>query len=144
MKPVSSPLRNTLHCEATTSPRANAASIASCAGKLGPVSIPSVPMSYGEARHLLEALGGPLVPKGWQGGLPFTYHVGPGGTRVHMRIEQDYAVRPIWNVIATMPGREHPEQTVILGNHRDAWTYGGIDPNSGTIAINATIRGSTR
>lgn len=97
--------------------------------------IPSLPIAYGEARKILVALDGPEAPRGWQGGLPFRYHVGPGGAKVHLKSEQDYAVRPIWNVIATLKGREHPEQQVILGNHRDAWTYGALDPNSGTICM---------
>lgn len=102
--------------------------------------IPSIPLSWGEARKILQSLDGPQVPRGWQGGLPFTYHVGPGASKVHMKIEQDYAIRPIWNVIATMEGREHPEQKVLLGNHRDAWTYGAIDPNSGTICMLESAR----
>ena len=97
--------------------------------------IPSIPLSYGEAAKILATLGGPLVPKGWQGGLPFTYHAGPGAAKIHLKMEMDYAVRPIWNVIATLKGSAHPEQKVILGNHRDAWTYGAIDPNSGTICL---------
>ena len=97
--------------------------------------IPSIPLAYAEARRILEKLDGPQAPKGWQGGLPFTYHVGPGSAKVHMNIVQDYAVRPIWDVVATLRGREHPEQKVVLGNHRDAWTYGAVDPNSGTICL---------
>ena len=96
--------------------------------------IPSLPLAYAEATKILQRLEGPQAPKGWQGGLPFTYHVGPGPAKAHLVSEQDYAVRPIWNVIATLRGRERPEQSVILGNHRDAWNYGAIDPNSGTIA----------
>lgn len=102
---------------------------------VGVPHIPSLPLSYGEARKILGALDGPEAPKGWQGGLPLRYHVGPGGAKVHLKSEQDYAVRPIWNVIATLKGREHPEQQVLLGNHRDAWTYGALDPNSGTICM---------
>ncbi|MBI5168627.1 MAG: M28 family metallopeptidase [Candidatus Eisenbacteria bacterium] len=97
--------------------------------------IPSLPVSWGEARKILATLEGPQAPKGWQGALPFTYHAGPGAAKVHLAVEQDYAIRPIWNVIATMTGREHPEQKVLLGNHRDAWTYGAVDPNSGTICM---------
>lgn len=97
--------------------------------------IPSIPLAYSEARRILDALEGPQVPDGWQGGLPFTYHVGPGPAKVHMKIEQNYAVRPIWNVIATLKGRETPEQQVLCGNHRDAWVCGAIDPNSGTICL---------
>ncbi len=102
--------------------------------------IPSLPISWGEAKKILAAVEGPQAPRGWQGGLPFTYHVGPGGAKVHLLVEQDYAIRPIWNVIATLTGREHPEQKVLLGNHRDAWTYGAIDPNSGTICLLETAR----
>ena len=97
--------------------------------------IPSLPMSYGEAQRILERLDGPQAPKGWQGGLPFTYHVGPGGARVRMKTVQDYAARPIWNVVATLTGRESPQQKVVLGNHRDAWVYGAVDPNSGTACM---------
>jgi len=101
----------------------------------GVPKIPSVPLSYGEAERILRAIEGPQAPKGWQGGLPFTYHVGPGGAKVHLAVEQDYAIRPIWDVIATLQGREHPGQAVVLGNHRDAWAYGAVDPNSGTICL---------
>jgi len=98
-------------------------------------SVPSIPIAYGEAQKILEALEGPAVPKGWQGGLPFTYHVGPGPAKAHLKTEQSYAVRPIWNVFAKLAGRERPDEWVMCGNHRDAWTFGAIDPNSGTIAM---------
>ncbi|HET7225101.1 MAG TPA: M28 family metallopeptidase [Candidatus Eisenbacteria bacterium] len=97
--------------------------------------IPSLPMSWGEAQKILAALDGPSVPDGWQGGLSFRYHVGPGPAKVHMEVEQDYAVRPIWDVIAKLPGRERADEWVVCGNHRDAWTYGAVDPNSGTICM---------
>ena len=98
--------------------------------------IPSLPIAYAEAHKILSRLEGPRVPADtWQGALPFTYHVGPGPAAVHLQSEQDWAVRPIWNVIATLKGREAPDQLVIAGNHRDAWNHGAIDPNSGTIAL---------
>ncbi|MBI5708836.1 MAG: M28 family metallopeptidase [Candidatus Eisenbacteria bacterium] len=97
--------------------------------------IPSLPIAYGEAQKILLALEGPVVPAGWQGGLAFTYHVGPGPAKLHLETAQDYAVRPIWDVVATLKGREAPDQWVICGNHRDAWTFGAVDPNSGTIAM---------
>ncbi|MEJ7640204.1 MAG: M28 family metallopeptidase, partial [Singulisphaera sp.] len=97
-------------------------------------SIPSLPISYDAARPILEALGGPNVPTGWQGGLPLAYHVGPGPVEVHFRIVMDYQVRPIWNVIATLPGSVEPDRWVMIGNHRDAWVYGAVDPGSGTAA----------
>jgi N-acetylated-alpha-linked acidic dipeptidase len=97
--------------------------------------IPSLPIAYAEAQKILEALEGPQSPGAWQGGLPLTYHVGPGPAKLHLKSGQDYAVRPIWNVIATLKGREAPEQWVVCGNHRDAWTFGAVDPNSGTICM---------
>ena len=97
--------------------------------------IPSIPIAWSEAQKILDGLDGPAVPTGWQGALPLTYHVGPGPARVRLRTEQDYAVRPIWNVIAKLPGRERPDEWVVCGNHRDGWTYGAVDPNSGTITM---------
>ncbi len=97
-------------------------------------TIPSLPISYESARPILDALGGPSVPSGWQGGLPMAYHVGPGPAEVHFGVQMDYAIRPIWNVIATLKGAVEPERWVMVGNHRDAWTYGAVDPSSGTAA----------
>jgi len=103
--------------------------------------IPSLPLSYGEAAKILGALAGDRVPDDWQGGLPFAYHVGPGPAEVEMSVEMDYAVRPLYDVIATIPGSAEPDRLVVLGNHRDAWTYGAVDPNSGTASFLETARG---
>jgi len=97
--------------------------------------IPVTPLSYADASPLLEALGGPESPREWQGALPFTYHVGPGPTRVHVKLVQDYKLTTIWNVIGTIRGSQQPEALVIAGNHRDAWVYGAVDPSSGTAAM---------
>ena len=97
--------------------------------------IPVTPLSYADASPLLERLGGPESPREWQGALPFTYHVGPGPTRVHVKLVQDYKLRTIWNVIGTIRGSQQPEALVIAGNHRDAWVYGAVDPSSGTAAM---------
>ena len=74
------------------------------------------------------------MPPGWQGGLPLAYHVGPGPAEVHFAIAMDYKVRTIWNVIATLKGTVEPDRWVMVGNHRDAWVYGAVDPGSGTAA----------
>ncbi|HMC82208.1 MAG TPA: M28 family metallopeptidase, partial [Candidatus Polarisedimenticolia bacterium] len=103
--------------------------------------IPSLPLSYGEAEKILRALAGQRVPDEWQGGLPFAYHLGPGAAEVRLEVEMDYAVRPIWDVIGRLPGSMDPDRWVILGNHRDAWTYGAVDPNSGTASFLETARG---
>ncbi len=104
--------------------------------------IPVQPISYGDAKQLLEPLGGPVRPDGFQGGLPFPYHV--GGTeavRVHLKTVMDYKIRKIWNVIARIDGNEEKDRWVIMGNHRDAWTFGAVDPNSGTTAMLEAARG---
>jgi N-acetylated-alpha-linked acidic dipeptidase len=53
---------------------------------------------------------------------------------VEFSIGMDYQVRTIWNVIATLPGSVEPERWIMVGNHRDAWVYGAVDPGSGTAA----------
>ena len=97
--------------------------------------IPSVPISYGEAEPLLRALGGPAAPEGFQGGLDFPYHVGPGSTEVRLNLDIDYEQTRVSNVIAEIPGAVHPEQKVVVGGHYDAWTYGAVDNNSGWTAV---------
>ncbi len=98
--------------------------------------IPSLPIAYAEAQKILARIEGPRVPLDtWQGALPLTYHVGPGPAVVHLESEQDWAVRPIWDVIATLKGRDASGRVVVGGNHRDAWTHGAQDPNSGTITM---------
>jgi N-acetylated-alpha-linked acidic dipeptidase len=97
-------------------------------------TIPSLPISYGAARQIFEVLAGPNVPAGWQGSLPLAYHVGPGPAEVGFSIGLEYKLRPIWNVIATIPGSVEPERWIMVGNHRDAWVYGAVDPGSGTAA----------
>jgi len=97
-------------------------------------AIPSLPISYNTAREILSHLAGPNVPSGWQGGLPLAYHVGPGPAQVEFSIAMEYKLRTIWNVIATIPGSIEPDRWVMVGNHRDAWVYGAVDPGSGTAA----------
>jgi N-acetylated-alpha-linked acidic dipeptidase len=103
--------------------------------------IPSLPLGYGEAEKILRRLGGPRVPDKWQGGLPFAYHLGPGLAAVVMDVQMDEGIKPIYDVMAKIPGTSEPESLVILGNHRDAWTPGAVDPNSGTAALLETARG---
>lgn len=103
--------------------------------------IPVMPLSYEDASHILEHLSGGVVPRDWQGGLPFTYHYGPGPAKVRMRVKMNEVMRPVWNVIAKIHGTAEPEELVIMGNHRDAWVFGGVDPNSGTVAMLEVARG---
>ncbi|HEX6650459.1 MAG TPA: M28 family metallopeptidase [Pyrinomonadaceae bacterium] len=98
--------------------------------------IPVQPIAYDVAKTILSQLQGPLRPRGFQGGLPFAYHV--GGTddlKLHLKTDMDYKSRTIWDVIARIDGNEEKDRWVILGNHRDAWVFGAVDPNSGTSAM---------
>jgi N-acetylated-alpha-linked acidic dipeptidase len=101
----------------------------------------SIPLSYEDAAPILKAMKGPSVPQGWQGALPFRYHLGPGGVKVHLVSEQDYQRRTIWDVVGRIRGTEAPEDWVVVGNHRDAWVYGAVDPNSGTAAMLEAVHG---
>jgi N-acetylated-alpha-linked acidic dipeptidase len=103
--------------------------------------IPTTPISYEDAAPILENLAGPVAPREWQGALAFTYHLGPGAAKVHLKLDMDFQVRPIWNVVAQIPGSAQPDWWVVVGNHRDAWTYGAADPISGTAPLLAVARG---
>jgi N-acetylated-alpha-linked acidic dipeptidase len=102
--------------------------------------IPSIPISYHDAAPILQALKGEGAPPGWQGALPFRYHIG-GGVKVHLVSQQDYQRRVIWDVIGKAKGSVYPDDWVIAGNHRDAWVYGAVDPNSGTAAMLESVHG---
>jgi N-acetylated-alpha-linked acidic dipeptidase len=98
-------------------------------------AIVSVPMSYKDARVILEPLTGPEAPRSWQGGLPFTYRVGPGPTSVRIKVRNDDTVRPIWTVTGRIRGATEADRWIVVGNHRDAWVYGGVDPSSGSASM---------
>lgn len=103
--------------------------------------IPTTPLSYSDAWPILEHLGGPDSPREWQGALPFTYHIGPGPVKVKLHLKQDYQYHMIWDVIGRVRGTDRPDEYVIAGNHRDAWVYGAVDPNSGTTAMLEAVHG---
>ena len=101
------------------------------------LTLPKIPvavLSWGEARHILERLGGGAAPPGFQGALPFTYRVGADDVRVRLRVQMDDALRPIRDIVARVPGTLADRQ-VLLGTHHDAWTFGGVDPGTGTAAL---------
>ena len=105
----------------------------------------SIPISYHDAQPILQNLKGPSVPQNWQGALPFRYHIGQvggqGAVKVHLVSQQDYERRTIWDVIGKVKGTEYPDEWVVAGNHRDAWVYGAVDPNSGTAAMLEAVHG---
>ncbi|HVW87085.1 MAG TPA: M28 family peptidase, partial [Bryobacteraceae bacterium] len=104
------------------------------------MKIPVIPISYADAQPLLANLDGPVAPEAWRGALPITYHLGPGGAKVHLKVSMDNATRPLYDVIAKIPGSEFPDQWVLYGNHHDAWVHGASDPLSGAAPLLETAR----
>ena len=103
--------------------------------------IPVLPISYGDAQPLLDALQGPMAPENWRGALPITYHVGPGPAKVHLKVKSNWDTKRLYDVIARIPGKTEPDVWVIRGNHHDAWVNGAEDPVSGTVAEMEEARG---
>jgi len=97
--------------------------------------IPVMPISYGDAQPMLAALKGPVAPMAWRGGLPITYHVGPGPAKVHLKLKFNFDIKTIYDVIATIPGSTFPDEWIIRGNHHDAWVNGAEDPLSGAAPM---------
>ncbi|MGD0543018.1 MAG: M28 family metallopeptidase [Candidatus Acidiferrales bacterium] len=102
------------------------------------ISLPKimgVPLSWRDAKPLLEKMDGPVAPDSWQGGLPLKYRLGGKRVRVHLKVDMDTSVQPYYVTEARIRGSEAPDQWVILGNHRDAWVFGAVDPSSGTASM---------
>ena len=102
------------------------------------VSVPKImalPLSWHDAKPLLANMDGPLAPDDWQGGLPIKYHLGGKRVRAHVKIEMDNSVQPYYVVEGRIRGAELPDEWIVLGNHRDAWVFGGVDPSSGTASM---------
>jgi N-acetylated-alpha-linked acidic dipeptidase len=97
--------------------------------------IPVLPISYADAQPLLAAISGRVAPRDWQGGLPITYHLGPGRAKVHLKVFSNWDMKPLYDVIGKIPGSTIPDEWVIRGNHHDAWVNGAEDPISGMIAV---------
>ena len=105
------------------------------------LKIPVLPISYGDALPLLRNLAGPVAPAEWRGSLPITYHVGSGPAKVRLKLAFDWKVRPLYNVVARIPGATRPDEWIVHGNHHDAWVNGASDPTSGNVALMETARG---
>ncbi|MGZ5228161.1 MAG: M20/M25/M40 family metallo-hydrolase, partial [Burkholderiales bacterium] len=100
--------------------------------------IPVVPISYGNASELLDGLAGKEVPQGWQGGLSFRYHVGPGPVKARVHVADDRAThgtKPIFDTFGIVRGSEFPDEIVMVGGHRDGWGPGAADNVSGTVSV---------
>ncbi len=103
--------------------------------------IPVLPISYGDAQPLLAALAGPMAPEDWRGSLPIPYHVGPGPARVHLQVAFHWDIKPVYDVIAQIPGSVAPDEWIIRGNHHDGWVNGAEDPISAQVALLEEARG---
>jgi N-acetylated-alpha-linked acidic dipeptidase len=97
--------------------------------------IPVLPISYGDAQPLLAALTGPMAPEEWRGTLPIPYHVGPGSAKVHLKVEFNWDIKPVYDVIAKIPGSVAADEWIVRGNHHDAWVNGAEDPVAGQAAL---------
>ena len=97
--------------------------------------IPVLPISYGDAQPLLAQLHGPMAPDAWRGTLPIPYHTGPGPATVHLKLEFNWDIKPVYDVIAKIPGSAAPDEWILRGNHHDAWVNGAEDPVSGQVAL---------
>jgi len=97
--------------------------------------IPVLPISYGDAQPLLAALAGPMAPEQWRGTLPIPYHVGPGPAQVHLKLAFNWDIKPVYDVIAKIPGSVAPDEWIIRGNHHDAWVNGAEDPISAQVSL---------
>jgi N-acetylated-alpha-linked acidic dipeptidase len=126
--------------------------------------IPVVPISDANARLLLEGVRGAALPAtGWQGGLPFRYHVGPGPVRARVAVETDASsaagvaaaanatgsgaattaspgFKRIWDTFGIVRGSDLPDEIVMVGAHRDAWGPGAADNVSGVVSVLESAR----
>lgn len=106
-------------------------------------TIPVLPIPYNDAQLLFKNMKGEAVIPEWEGKLPVTYRYGPGlinNQKVRVTVHAKNEERTIRNVLGYIKGNVEPEKLVILSNHYDAWTYGSVDPNSGTSALLETSR----
>ncbi len=97
--------------------------------------IPVLPISYGDAKPLLAAIGGDVAPRDWRGALPITYKIGPGPARVHLVVKSNWDIKPVYDVIGTLHGSTAPDEWIVRGNHHDAWVNGADDPIAGQVAL---------
>ncbi|MDB5429918.1 MAG: folate hydrolase [Caulobacter sp.] len=104
------------------------------------LKIPVLPISYADAQVFLSQLKGPVAPPSFRGGLPITYHVGPGPAKVHLATKAEWTNKTIYDVVAVMKGSQYPDQWIVRGNHHDGWVYGASDPLSGNVAMMSEMK----
>ncbi|HET6970831.1 MAG TPA: transferrin receptor-like dimerization domain-containing protein [Phenylobacterium sp.] len=100
------------------------------------LKIPTLPISYADATALLKGMEGPVAPPAWRGSLPVTYHVGAESDgKVHLKVVSDWSLKPVYDVVGMLKGKERPDEWIVRGNHRDGWVFGASDPLSGQVAM---------
>jgi len=105
------------------------------------MKIPVMPISYANALPILKALSGPVAPASWRGGLPITYHIGPGPAKVNMHLEFDWQLRTVHNPVGKIVGTKYPDEWIMRGNHHDGWAASAADPISGMVSLMEEARG---
>lgn len=105
------------------------------------LKIPVMPIAWGDALPIFQAMTGPVAPESWRGAMPVTYRVGSGPAKLHLKLQHEWKSRPLYNVIVKIPGTTLPDEWVIYGNHHDAWVNGADDPISGAVSLMETARG---
>ena len=95
----------------------------------------SVPISAEDALPLLESLDGEEAPESWRGALSVKYRLQGTKNKVHMAVNMRDPIERIYNVLGSIKGSENPDEVILVGNHRDAWVFGGHDPSSGTACL---------
>ncbi|MBC7506214.1 MAG: M28 family peptidase, partial [Sandarakinorhabdus sp.] len=100
------------------------------------MKIPVLPISYADASKIFAAMGGPLAPDSFKGALPFAYRLGGDeNAKVHLAVKSDWSLKPAYDVIAVLKGKDRPDEWVVRGNHHDGWVFGAADPLSGNVAM---------
>ncbi|XP_007936242.1 N-acetylated-alpha-linked acidic dipeptidase 2 [Orycteropus afer afer] len=114
---------------------------------VGIPKIPVHPIGYNDAEKILRHVGGPAPPdESWKGSLNVNYNIGPGFTgndsfrKIRMHVHNTNKITKIYNVIGIIRGSVEPDRYVILGGHRDAWVFGGIDPTSGAAVLQEIVQ----
>ncbi|KAL8689640.1 MAG: hypothetical protein Q9224_004597, partial [Gallowayella concinna] len=109
-------------------------------------TIPSIPLAWRDAQKLLQALkghGNKIEDPKAIGGVPnVEWWTGDSGspTVLLMNDQIEKEREGIYNVLGKIVGAEQPEKSIIVGNHRDAWCFGGADPGSGTAVMLEVVR----
>ena len=106
-------------------------------------TIPSLPISWNDAQHLLLSIRalGKQIPD-WKGDSRTDFWTGSKNSPVvNLRNEQDEETRQgIYNVLGKITGWEQPEKKIIVGSHRDAWCLGAGESGTGTAIMLDVIR----